>query len=145
MIDMELNEKITEIENALQDARGELSVFEDKFPTDSPEAELIRELLDRLDEASDPTVIEDNIRDTPEVYEVETLEVPVQDIREGDIVLAFGSPAEVTSVDSWWTNTGSSAGGYREVELTLAPWQREEFTTTHTAGTTLLCVFRSDQ
>ena len=136
----ELNKTITDIENTLQDARGELSVFENKFPTDSPQHELIVELLERLDEASDPNNIEADIRETPEVYDVETEAVLVQDIVEGDIVLQFGNPAEVTRVDGW--NTPSPTGGYREVELTLTPWKTEAFTTTHTAGAKLLCTVR---
>ena len=136
----ELHAVVTEVETELQNARGELSVFEDRFPTDSPQAELIRELLDRLDEASDPDEIEEHVRDYSDDFGVGEEEVFVQDVREGDIVLNFGNPAECVRRDGWHTSTVT--GGYYETELTLAPYRGEEFTTTHTNGAKLRVALR---
>lgn len=128
----ELHKTVTEIENKLQDARGELSRFEYEFPTDSPEAQLIAELLERLDEASDPEVIEENVRNSADDYGVDEEDKLVEYVFEGDIVLSFGNPVEVVRKDMW-----TNDDGYCEVELTFQPWKGEAYTTTHTNGTTL--------
>jgi hypothetical protein len=129
----ELHATVTEIESTLQDARGELSVFEDKFPTDSPEAQLIAELLERLDEASDPRWIEENVRYYADDYGVDEEEVFAPDVREGDIVLDFGV-VEVIGIDSWWHPHPNGVDGYDEYELTVQPYGKEAFTTVHNSG-----------
>jgi len=125
----ELHTTVKNIEATLQDARGELSVFENKFPTDSPEAQLIERLIEELDEASDPGTIEENVRDYSDDHDVTEETVFAPDIVDGDIILDFGNPVEVKRIDSW-----STEPGYHEWEFTCAPYVGEEFTTTHGSG-----------
>lgn len=140
----ELHATVADIESTLQDARGELSVFEHKFPTDSPEAQLIAELLERLDEASDPEVIEENVRDYSDDYGVDEEEVFAPDVREGDILMNFGV-VEVIGVDSWWHPHPSGDGaGYDEYELTVQPYGGEAFTTVHNSGAKFRVALRED-
>jgi hypothetical protein len=75
IMNRELYKTVTAVENKLQEARGELSRFEHEFPTDSIEHQLIVELLERLDEASDPDVIAENVREYSDEYGVDCIEV----------------------------------------------------------------------
>lgn len=138
----ELQTRVTEIENTLQKARGELSRFEHEFPTDSPEQQLITELLERLDEASDPEVIEQNVRDYSDDYGVEWETVLVGDVREGDILLGFGNVCEVIRTDGWWQAHPNGVDGWDEYELTLQPYEGEAFTTVHNSGKTFEVALR---
>jgi len=141
---MELNQKIADIEATLQDARGELSLFENKFPTDSAQAQLIEELIERLDEASDPDEIRESVLEYADDYGVDCEEVAPFDIKLGDVIFFRSQVAEVVALDSWWKVAEDTALGYDptsghdEYELTVEPFGQERDTFVVSANANIL-------
>jgi len=119
----ELNKTIERTEAILQDARGELSVFENKFPTDSAEAQLIAELIEQLDEASDPHRLRETITEYAGDYDVDCEEVHPSDVRCGDVIYYGAHVAEVVGLDAWHTDERGN-----EYELTVEPYGKERDT-----------------
>lgn len=133
-----------EIVNTLQEARGELSVFENKFPTDSIEHQLIVELLERLDDASDEDEVRDSLRDDPEAYGVDCETIFVADLREGDIILSMGEPFEVKRLDGWWLPEDENGPERYEKEITGSGYNREDETFVLNHNRTLTIDLRND-
>ena len=115
----ELNTIIEKTEATLQDARGDLSIYEGKFPTDSAEAQLIEELIERLDEASDPETLRETIVEYADEYDVDRENIKPSEVNVGDIIFVYATVAEVIAIDGW------VRGNVEEYEFTIQQHGRE--------------------